>query len=382
LAGEPLQFELHIYDFWFNQITTCTLNTSDFTAKTVADSDQTTKTWNVTNCDKGIYYVGYHQDFADTYKAYAYYQGKPVVNNGVPFNITEGNITQNSYAFGYGVESQVIPAGSFAEFYIVSKNQYNANITVCINASRWSFDSTPQVVAPGFIFDDCTRGVYRFHYNATVAAKYELHIKLDGTPIHGSPYAPTVVSGPPYPPNTDVYGPTINTDGKDYGWFIIQAADIYHNNVTDTSKYNFTARLTPSCARNVTVNCSHIEHSGQYNCTYEVGEGGIYCIDILYEGQLLETRDDYRLLAKGGKNCAASCSYNGICFEKKCFCDSGYTADTCATKIHSKNMRISAAIGIIIGLAILCLIIGLILGYFLSRYRSNRAVGDNRPLLA
>jgi hypothetical protein len=380
IAGEPLEFELHIYDFWFNQITTCTLNTSDFTAKTVADHLPVTSTWNITGCEKGIYKVGYQQEVADTYKAYAYYKGAPVVNNGQNFTIIEGNITISSFAYGYGVESQAIPAGTFAHFYIQSRNQYNVNVTVCLNFTRWSFESTPAVVHPGFTVDDCVSGVYRVHYNATVATQYEIIIKLDGQAISRNPYKPAVIPGPPYPPNTDIYGPTINTEGKDEGWFVIQAADIYHNNVTDTSKYNFTARLTPTCAHNVTVECNHVPNTGEYNCTYSVGEGGVYCIDIFYEGSLLETDGNYRLLAKGGRNCEKSCNYNGLCFEGKCFCDSGYTSNSCETKIHSKYMRISAAIGIIVGLAILCLIIGLVLGYFFSRY--SRRGGDNQPLLA
>jgi len=324
---------------------------------------------------------------------YIAYEGINI--QGSPFNSVHwvnGPVTAAyTRATGFGVESNAtIVAGDDTSFDIISYNPYGLQIPTCPDHSLWSIVITPNISAYPPNLDifagPCFFGVTTVTYNATTEGSYEVNIYLNATAIYQSPYNISV-----FPTTIDASKTIITglTSGSDNGTFFLQARDKYGNNETRVGPNTFEVSLSPACA-NWTIHTMAV--GGRIQCTYEVVEGGIYCVNIDYGGSAIAISGS-EFYAVGGTGCSdlGHCNYQGFCFKDppdpstpdtySCNCNQEYVGPDCSTKFSRYPMQVGAIVGLVIGLAALMFIVGLVLGFVIFKYAKRSSDSDHAPLL-
>jgi len=300
----------------------------------------------------------------------------------------------HSWAVGKGVNGTNV-AGVPTSFKIYAANEYGIAITDGSLCNNWTpsnftvqFDSTyswnSDVTTAHVTSCDHDDGSFNGTYFPTRARTYNVNISLNSIQILDNPYKPTVVPTVVFPPNTIIFG--LNTTNSDNGTFYLQTRDRFLNNETDVDKSNCNIILTPTCA--LTYVSTFNSGGGLLRVDWAVAEGGIYCVNVAFNGSNYPLLDA-SIHALGGVGCNTSCSSKGYCFKNmdpstvstnySCNCFQGWTGEDCSVKMSSKYpLAVGAVVGLVIGLGILMFIFGLILGFFLLRFLKR---GDDHHTL-
>jgi hypothetical protein len=349
-AGQIDPFWIYARDYYNNTITTCTIPSSQYNqffvqvVLTTLPYQQYNAT--VTYCTGGVYQGRLQMNVTGTYSYKASFSGSNIYSLKPFVYVTAGfPSAQYSIARGPGVDpTQLIIAGTWATFYIDYYNQYGVRIAsnaIC-QPITWTVTFVPSMSAyPGnrnVTFGTCSLGTIPVYYNATTAGYYSIYISGNSVPILGNPYHSQVIPTILDPARTGVEGllQTFIT----FGTFTLVGRDIYGNPGVNLTNNLFTVSLSPPCSQS-SLCCNFL--NGKLVCNFWVTEGGRYCVNINYKGQILALNTS-SLLVYGGAGCGSGGCIHGFCYpvnpnsqQYSCSCSPGYTHVDCSVPINPEN---------------------------------------------
>jgi fibro-slime domain-containing protein len=247
----------------------------DFSAQLThkTDSNVPTVTASIADLNDGTYRVSYTPTIVGAYDISVFYKNSKIRNSPWVTTVAAGPATTNS---DFSIPSNTHIAGQSYTFTVQARDAFNNERSVGGDSFSVSFSPNDGVTAS---VTDLQNGKHRVTWSSTVAASYEVYVKLSGADISGSPGSLSVVPAAASPTSSRMSGNALFTATAGVpSSFTIQPRDRYGNTITTSSRGSIVDTASATLAKSgvATVNAACTFVSQVWQCTYTANNAGVY----------------------------------------------------------------------------------------------------------